>query len=88
MALACAATVVTLLLSPPLAAAEDSDKPEAGQVDREPRTWQSDHKGNFVYQPDRYPYQYAQPVYVPPPVYYDRPLSPGIVLFFPFDYRR
>ncbi len=34
-------------------------------------------------------YGYAQPVYVPEPVYYDvPPPSPGISLFFPLDFRR
>jgi hypothetical protein len=33
------------------------------------------------------PYRYAQPVYVPPPVYYAPEPSPGISLFFPIDLR-
>jgi len=36
----------------------------------------------------RQPYSYAQPVYVPPPVYYEPQQSPGISLFFPLDFRR
>ena len=34
-----------------------------------------------------YNYDYGQPVYVPPPVYYEPQQSPGINLFFPFDRR-
>lgn len=33
------------------------------------------------------PYTYAQPVYVPPPVYEEPRPSPGISLFFPLDIR-
>ena len=41
-----------------------------------------------VYRPDyREPYNYSQPVYVPPPVYYPPHQSPGISLFFPLDLR-
>jgi len=36
---------------------------------------------------DRGTYSYAQPVYVPPPVYYEPPRSPGISLFFPLELR-
>jgi hypothetical protein len=38
-----------------------------------------------VYQePYRY---YSEPVYAPPPVYYEPQVSPGISLFFPLDIR-
>ena len=37
--------------------------------------------------PGYYPYMYAQPVYVPPPVYYPPMPSPGISLFFPIELR-
>jgi hypothetical protein len=33
------------------------------------------------------PYRYSQPVYAPPPVYYEPRPSPGISLFFPLDIR-
>ena len=33
-------------------------------------------------------YRYEQPVYVPPPVYYEPRQSPGINFFFPLDLRR
>ena len=50
-----------------------------------------DQRGNRDrrhFRPDyRAPYSYAQPVYVPPPVYYEPQRSPGISLFFPLDLR-
>ena len=33
------------------------------------------------------PYRYSQPVYAPPPVYYEPQQSAGISLFFPLDIR-
>jgi hypothetical protein len=33
-------------------------------------------------------YNYAQPVYVPPPVYYGPRQSPGVSLFFPLNIRQ
>ena len=58
------------------------------------------HKGQFkgdrarpVYQPVYRPvyqpsyYYYSQPVYAPPPVYYEPQPSAGISLFFPLDIR-
>jgi hypothetical protein len=33
-------------------------------------------------------HRYEQPVYVPPPVYYEPRQSPGISFFFPLDLRR
>ena len=57
------------------------------------------HKGQFkgdrvrpVYQPVYRPvyqpsyYYYSQPVYAPPPVYYEPQASPGISLFFPLNF--
>ena len=44
--------------------------------------------GHGGYRPRyQYPYNYAQPVYVPPPVYYPPQQSPGISLFFPLNPR-
>ena len=41
-----------------------------------------------VYRPVyQHPYNYSQPVYAPPPVYYAPQPSPGISLFFPLDIR-
>jgi hypothetical protein len=57
------------------------------------------HKGQFkgdrdrreyrpVYQPVYQPSYnyYSQPVYAPPPVYYEPQASPGISLFFPLNF--
>ncbi|ESS73044.1 hypothetical protein MGMO_37c00050 [Methyloglobulus morosus KoM1] len=62
--------------------------------------WRGDHDG-YRYQPgyrqqpygygygNRQPYyNYAQPVYVPPPVYYGPMQSPGVSLFFPLNIRQ
>jgi hypothetical protein len=53
------------------------------------------HKGKGVREQPEYvyrpvyqgAYRYSQPVYVPPPVYYEPQPSPGISLFFPLDIR-
>ena len=52
------------------------------------RDWRAD-RGRNEYRPTYpRPYYYAQPVRVPPPVYYEPRQSPGIRLFFPLDFRR
>jgi hypothetical protein len=52
------------------------------------REWRGDRHDNG-YRPEyRRPYVYAEPVYVPPPVYYEPRQSPGISFFFPLDLRR
>jgi hypothetical protein len=95
LALVLVTTLGSLSLSPALAARDDGDRRDnrdgrnGRQDNRDHRQWQSDHRGNFVYQQRyRHPYNYAQPVYVPPPVYYEPQQSPGINLFFPLDLRR
>ena len=51
------------------------------------REWRDADCG-YIYRPYYpQPYLYAQPVYVPPPVYYAPRPSPGISLFFPLDLR-
>ncbi|WP_035052228.1 hypothetical protein [Andreprevotia chitinilytica] len=52
------------------------------------RHWRGDREGDGYRQEYRHPYTYAQPVYVPPPDYYEPRQSPGISLFFPLDLRR
>ncbi len=44
------------------------------------------HNNNRGYR-SGYNYNYAQPVYVPPPVYYAPQQSPGINLFLPLNFR-
>jgi hypothetical protein len=88
MALVLATTLGGLSLTPALAARNDGDGRDSRHDNRDRRQWQSDHRGKFVYQRQyRQPYNYAQPVYVPPPVYYEPQQSPGITLFFPLDFR-
>ena len=47
------------------------------------RGWHGDHR-DYEYRR----YGYAQPVYAPPPVYYEPQQSSGISFFFPLDFRR
>ena len=45
-----------------------------------------DHRGRYYYSHGRRvyrPYGYMQPVYAPPPVYYEPAPPPGISIFFP-----
>jgi hypothetical protein len=90
MAFAVASVMGAMAVTPALAKDNDNRK---GHQD------QGLHKGQFkgererpeyrpayrpVYQD---PYRYSQPVYAPPPVYYEPRPSPGISLFFPLDIR-
>ncbi len=47
-----------------------------------------DHHGHGGWRGGGYGYGYAQPVYVPPPVYAYPPQSPGISLVLPLNFRR
>jgi hypothetical protein len=52
------------------------------------RKWHGDYD-DYGYRPRyRQPYIYAQPVYVPPPVYPVPLQSPGITIFFPLNFLR
>jgi hypothetical protein len=85
------ATVVTGVAMTPALAERDNDRGDRGgrNVDRSQRDWRSngerDHQYRQVY---RRPYVYAQPVFIPPPVYYEPRQSPGVSLFFPLDLRQ
>lgn len=61
------------------------DRPGRDQPMR--RTHREERGHGDMHRDYRAPYSYAQPVYVPPPVYYEPPRSPGISLFFPLDLR-
>ena len=87
MALAFAAAISGLAITPALA---DNDNGH-GRGKHGQREWHGDRDGYGYdgYRPEyRRPYSYAQPVYVPPPVYYEPRQSPGISFFFPLDLRR
>ena len=47
--------------------------------------WRGDRNDRRGYQQS---YYYSQPVYAPPPVYYDPQPSAGISLVFPLNFRR
>jgi len=90
IALAIASVMGSMAITPALA---KNDKDRKGHQD------QGLHKGQYkgereqpvyrpVYRPVyQDPYRYSQPVYAPPPVYYEPQPSPGISLFFPLDIR-
>jgi hypothetical protein len=94
MALAVASVMGAMAVTPALA--DDHN-------DRKEHQNQGLHRGQYkgdrdrtvyqpVYQPVyrpvyQDPYRYSQPVYAPPPVYYERQPSAGISLFFPLDIR-
>jgi|ERR1035438_2113661 hypothetical protein len=85
LALALATVMGAMSISPALADTND------GRDRQNQRHWRGDHRDGYYngYRPQyRRPYVYAQPVYVPPPVYYEPRQSPGISLFLPLDLRR
>jgi hypothetical protein len=91
MTIAIASVTSSLFITPVFA--ERGDGHDRG--DRRGNHGQHGPRGGHVgpgYRPGywqeyRQPYVYAQPVYVPPPVYYEPRQSPGITLFFPLDLR-
>jgi len=86
-AIALASLVGGLGASPAFAEHNDRDGRGHGQRDHQ-REWRGDRDAYYAYRPYyRQPYRYAQPVYVPPPAYYEPRQSPGISLFFPLDLR-
>jgi hypothetical protein len=91
MALAFASVISSLSISPAFAENNDGHgqfQNRNGHADRGRHVGQREWRGGY-YQPEyRQPYTYAQPVYVPPPVYYEPRPSVGISLFFPLDLRR
>lgn len=100
MALSLASLIGGMSISPALAEGDnghgrsDPDGDRGGQ-----REWHGNRPGHGYqagYQPEYRPeyrpqhvqhYHYAQPVFVPPPVYYEPRQSPGISFFFPLDLR-
>jgi hypothetical protein len=95
MALAFASLISGLSISPAIAAGDNGYNRGDRHADHnQQRAWRGDRgdRGGYGYRPEyRRPYNYEQPVYVPPPVYYEprEPRqSPGINFFFPLDLRR
>lgn len=92
MVLAFTSLVSGLSMSPAFAARDGEHDRGDRQGDHGQRAWHGNRE-NYGYRPQyrpeyRRPYNYEQPVYVPPPVYYEPRQSPGISLFFPLDLRR
>ena len=88
MALAMASVISGLSISPAFADKNDGHDKGDQHGNRGHAGQRSDHDGNGHRPDHRRPNGYAQPVYVPPPVYYEPQQSPGISLFFPLDLRR
>ena len=96
MTLAFAALLSGLSIAPAFADKDDGHGWQQNRKDDQHRKLER-HGGrqDYGYRPEYrspnysygQPYSYAQPVYVPPPVYYQPRPSPGINLFFPFDFR-
>lgn len=87
--LAAASVLGGMTIAPALA--KDGDNGHRGHADKGWHKGQERHDRDYwqpAYRPVyREPYYYARPVYVPPPVYYRAPQSPGVTLFFPLDLR-
>jgi hypothetical protein len=92
---ALAITLVTALgsfsITPAFADNRDKhyqNKQHSNQANQGRRGWHGEREA-YTYRPNyRHQYSYAQPVYVPPPIYYEPRQSPGVSLFFPLDFRR
>ena len=54
---------------------------------RQPSGYGNQQSYNYRHLQPNY-YNYAQPVYVPPPIYYAPRQSPGVSLFFPLNIRQ
>lgn len=92
LALALASVISSLSITPVLADGDEGNGRGYGHGNRHGHHSQGerrgDNEGYYGYQNEyRQPYVYAEPVYVPPPVYYEPRPSAGISLFFPLDLR-
>lgn len=87
MALALASAISSLSISPALADNNDGHGHGNRHGNHGQREWRGDREGYDGYYRREYqgPYIYAQPVYAPPPVYYEPRPSAGISLFFPIE---
>jgi hypothetical protein len=82
--------ITGLVVSSPLIAKDYDQGGRGGRnMGHGQRDWRANDARNHQYRHVyRRPYVYAQPVYVPPPMYYEPRQSPGISLFFPLDLRQ
>lgn len=100
LALAVASVMGAMAITPALADGNGDRGDRQDQGNRGEHHDQGLHRGQYKNDRDRREYQpvyrpayqqsyyyYSQPVYVPPPVYYDSRPSPGISLFLPLDIR-
>lgn len=85
-ALICASLIGGLSITPAFAADRGDGHGRGEQRGHSQRAWRGDHDHNR--HDYRRGYGYAQPVYAPPPVYYEPQQSPGISLFLPITLRR
>ena len=94
MALAVASVMGSMAITPAFAD-NDHRANNHGQVHRDNGRHGDERRGDRDYREYRYDrrgyqqsYYYSQPVYAPPPVYYDPQPSAGINLVFPLNFRR
>jgi len=87
-----AATLGLLFAGPALADRNDHQKRDRQRIEQsrkhDQREWREQHRDDRGQYGNYRTYRQPQPVYLPPPVYYAPPQSPGISLFFPLDLRR
>ncbi len=90
MTLASASLAGSFLMSAAFAEQDNGHSRDGGHGNYGQRQDERGHRHDDRGQRHEYrrPYNYEQPVYVPPPVYYEPRQSPGISLFFPLDLRR
>lgn len=86
------ASMMSGLFILPAFAAKDDGRGQADRHGNQNQRMHSRHYEGGSYRREyrhgyRQPYNYAQPVYAPPPVYYEQQQSPGISFFFPLDLR-
>ena len=87
MALALASAISGLAISPVLADYNDGHDQGKHHKNYGQSKKHRDNDRYDGYRSEQGPYIYAQPVYAPPPVYYEPQPSAGISLFFPIDLR-
>jgi hypothetical protein len=88
MTLVVASMLGSLYVAPAFAERDNNHARQDNRHGDQGRRQWSGNRENYPYRPVyRRPYSYAQPVYVPPPMYYEPRQSPGVSFFFPLDLR-